>query len=240
MNNFNRDLLRKGAISFDLDISEEKLDVFEKYCSLILKFNEQINITAITDIDEIITKHFLDSISIYKIVPDIQNKKTIDIGSGAGFPGLPMKILFSEMDIAFVDSSKKKSEILRKICEEIEIRDYIIINDNIENISRNELHRENYDICLSRAVAQLNVLIEYSLPLLKVKGKLIAYKGPGYSKEVENATNALNKLNCKISEKAEFKLPFTDNQRSIVVVEKLWKTDNKYPRRTGIPRKKPL
>lgn len=240
MKTFNRDLLRKGVMALNIDISEEQIDVFENYCSLIIDWNKKINITSIIDIDDIIKKHFIDSISICKIINDLNNKKIIDIGSGAGFPGLPIKILFNSVDITFVDSSNKRSKILKIICDEIGINNFSVINESIENISRNEIYRENYDICLSRALAPLNVLIEYSLPLLKIKGKLIAYKGPNYSKEVENANNSLTELNGKIIEKAEFELPFTDLKRSIIVVEKLWKTDNKYPRKVGIPRKRPL
>jgi 16S rRNA (guanine527-N7)-methyltransferase len=239
MSILDHELFKSGLREFGIELSKYQLEQFDKYYFSLIKWNEITNLTSITDPKEVIIKHFIDSVTSCRFFKYYE-QRIIDIGSGAGFPGLPIKIVFPEISISFVDSSNKKSEILKKICFDIGINSFEIINDNIENIGRKVGFRESFDICLSRAVSSLGVLIEYSMPLLKVKGSLIAYKGPNCSEEVENSYRALDELGGKITENSQFNLPFSDYKRSIIIVEKLWKTDDKYPRKAGVPKKKPI
>ena len=234
------EILIEGLSKWNIQITNDQISTFKKFLEVLIKWNEITNITSILSIKEIIIKHFLDSISSSKFI-EYSSQKIIDIGLGAGFPGLPLKIIFSDLEVTFVESSKKKSNILKSICKELEIENgIIIINDNIEKLGRDEYFREKYDLSLSRAVASLSTILEYSIPLLKIGGKAIAYKGSNCSTEVENSVNALTKLNAVITENTEFHLPFSNYARRIIIVEKTGKTDDYFPRKTGIPRKKPL
>jgi 16S rRNA (guanine527-N7)-methyltransferase len=239
MNSLSSELLTRSMHEFGIDLTEQQLEQFNRYYSSLMKWNEITNVTSITESNEVIIKHFVDSVSSCRAI-DYTDKVVIDIGTGAGFPGLPLKIIYPSMDISFVDSSTKKSDILKKICTDIGIQGTRILIDNIENIGRAKEYRERFDICLARAVASLPVLIEYSLPLLKVGGFLVAYKGPNSEVEVDNSKSSLDLVGGRIKENTQFSLPLYDYRRKIVVVEKLWKTDDKYPRKVGIPKKRPL
>jgi 16S rRNA (guanine527-N7)-methyltransferase len=233
------DLLRQGLQEWGIQLDETTLLKFRQYYSLILEWNNRFNITAITEEKELIIKHFMDSLSAATSV-NFQDQSVIDIGTGAGFPGIPLGLLFKNLRITFVDSSAKKTQFVETACKALGLTQYHVITDNIENISREEEHREGYDLVVTRAVSELRTLIEYSLPLLKVSGCLIAYKGPNSQQEVENSKNALTELNGAIKECHEMNLPFSDYKRTILIVEKLGKTLSKYPRRVGIPKKRPL
>ncbi|MCK5219025.1 16S rRNA (guanine(527)-N(7))-methyltransferase RsmG [bacterium] len=229
------DMLEKGVKSFGIDIGKNKITKFKEYMQLIKKWNEVTNITAIKKEEDIIIKHFIDSISSSMLI-GYKSQSIIDIGTGVGFPGLPLKIIFPELKIVFVDSSKKRTRILENICKNLKISKYLILNDNIENIGHLTEHRQKYDIVISRAVASMSTLIEYGIPLLKQKGRLILYKGLN----VENAENALIMLRAKITENVDFILPLSNNSRKIIVVEKMGITPEQLPRKVGIPRKRPL
>lgn len=231
--------LVRGSQEFGISLSVDKEAIFKKYLDEIKKWNELINLTSIKEDKEILIKHFLDSIAIAKYI-DFSNQKVMDMGTGGGFPGLPIKIIFSEIDITFLDSSNKKMKALEAICNDLKIDKFSILCDNIEKAGQNPIYRESFDIVLCRAISSLNVLIEYGIPLLKVNGLLIVYKGPNIQEEVENSTNALKKLGARISENHSITLPFSDYERNVIIVEKVWKTENKYPRKTGIPKKRPL
>lgn len=234
------EILINGLELWNINLSDQQVKQFEDYIHAIIKWNEKINITSIKSNEEIITKHFLDSISSCQFVR-YNEQKVIDIGTGVGFPGLPLKIIFPEIDITFVDSSKKKISILKEICNEIRIVTKVFfISENIENVGKKSVHRKQYDIAISRALDKLNVLLEYAIPLLKINGIFVAYKGPNCLLEVENSTNALNKLNSQLIENEQFYLPFSNYQRNIIIVEKKLETDSIYPRRVGITKKRPL
>jgi 16S rRNA (guanine527-N7)-methyltransferase len=162
------------------------------------------------------------------------------MGTGAGFPGLPIKLILHDLDITFLDSSQKKMMVLENICQELGIQGYKVLAGNIETIGHDINHRETYDYVFCRALSSLNILIEFGVPLLKENGLMVIYKGQDILEEVENSSRALNELQARILEKHEISLPFSDFKRSILMVEKIWKTNGKYPRKPGIPRKKPL
>lgn len=233
-------LLIQGGKEIAVELNDNHVRVLLKYLEQIKTWNEKINITSIEDDKEIIKKHFLDSLAGLKFVGTTLPGKMIDIGTGGGLPGLAIKIVKPESDITFVDSSGKKIKVLESICTTLGINNYQTISANIEKLGRDTLYREKFNIVLSRAVAPLNVLLEYGLPLLRPNGKMIIYKGPSVDKEVENSTNALEVLGGEIKEKSYFYLPFSDYSRVILVVEKKGKTPSKYPRNIGIPRKRPL
>lgn len=235
----NKEIIFSGLKKFDVFIDENKYILFEKYISEILRWNKSINITAIEDEKEIIIKHFFDSISSSLMI-DYNNHKILDIGTGVGFPGLPLKIVFNDMMISFLDSSRKKTKVLEKICNSLNIKNYEIINTNIEIAGKDLNYREKFDFVVCRALSEMNVIIEYGIPFLKINGKLVIYKGPNCQKEVENSDNALNKLNAKIYKNIDIILPFSDYKRKIIIVEKIGKTPDFFPRNVGIPKKRPL
>lgn len=225
----NRFLSELGVI--DKGVIEE----YESFYSEIKYWNNRLNL--VSDLQEFEIKHIIDSISIAKYF--IFNEEIIiDIGTGAGLPGIPLKILFPKIKLFLVDSSTKKIDVLKKIIRKIGLINVECINDNVEKLARKTEYRERFDFALCRAVAKLSTIIEYSIPFLRVGGKLIAYKGP--TESVDNLDNCLKKLNSKIEQNIDFILPFSDYKRKFVVVEKLWKTDEIYPRRVGLPKKKPL
>ncbi len=234
-----RELFKKGLKELGIQPDDCTLDLFFEYMSLIKSWNDKINITAITDDKEIIIKHFLDSLSSIPFLK-LENKRVLDMGTGAGFPGLPIKLIVPELDITFIDSSHKKMMVLEDICKKLGIQGYKVVAGNIENLGHDINHREMYDYVFCRALSSLSVLIEYGVPLLKENGMMVIYKGHDILEEVENSSRALNELQAKILEKHEIALPFSDFKRSILIVEKIWKTNGKYPRKPGIPRKKPL
>lgn len=235
----DQELLVSGIEALNLSIDKQKVEKFIDYKKLLVSWSKKMNITSLTSSQDIIIKHFIDSVSSAAYI-SYSDKKIIDIGSGGGFPGLPLKIVFPEIQITFVDSSSKKARALKSICEELKMDNYQVINDNIENVARVQTHRESYDIAVSRAVSPLNTLLEYMIPMLRVKGKAVIYKGPDVEKEVENSHNALRVLKSKIKKNVYFRLPFTNEGRRILVVEKEGKTEPEYPRGIGKPRKRPL
>jgi 16S rRNA (guanine527-N7)-methyltransferase len=231
--------LEKGLEELGIGYDSEKIELLNLYLSEIIKWNKVINITAIEDEKDIIIKHFLDSIASAKFI-NYAHKKVIDIGTGAGFPGLPLKIMFPQMEITFLDSSKKKMMVLDSICKSLGIQQVNIFSDNIESAAHNTIHRERYDLVVCRALANFNILLEYGIPFIQVHGRLVVYKGPNINEEVDNSAKALDNMKAIIAEKHEIILPFSDYKRTIVEVEKVWITDTKYPRRNGIPKKRPL
>ncbi len=235
-----RDVLIKGTEKFGIKLSDDKIDKLMHYAELINYFNEITNITSISDEKEIVIKHFLDSL-IPISFESLKNKKIIDIGSGAGLPGIPIKIFYgNEIEITLLDSSMKKSNILKKICEKLELENIEIINKTAEELGRIDFYREKFDAALIRAVGSISTIIEYSIPLLTISGHAILYKGPNVDKEVENSKNAEEIFKSEIIKNIEFIIPFSDYKRRIIIVEKKSETNNLYPRRPGVPRKRPL
>ncbi len=230
--------LSKKAEQINFKLNEEQCEKFYNYMNLLLEWNEKINLTAIVEPEEIITKHFIDSIIIAKHIKE--NEKVADIGTGAGFPGIPLKIASSSLDIILVDALNKRIKFLKEVLEKLNLQKIDAIHARVEEFARSKENRESFDIVTSRAVAKLNVLAEYMLPLTKVGGKCICMKGPEIEEELKESKQAIEILGGKISKIEQFNLPGTDMKRSIVIIEKIKETPSKYPRKPGIPTKEPI
>ena len=221
-----------------MNIDEEKAIKFEKYKDLLLEWNKKINLTAITEEDEIILKHFIDSCSILKYIEN--NQKIIDVGTGAGFPGIPLKIMNESLDITLVDSLNKRVNFLNEVIKELELKNIEAIHSRAEDIGKDDKYREKYDIATSRAVANLSTLLEYLMPFVKVNGMCICMKGPNIEEELNEAKKAIKEFGGKLEEVYNFKLPNSDIERNIIIVRKIEKIKLKYPRKAGIPAKEPI
>lgn len=211
----------------------------ERYKELLLEWNKKINITRITEEDEVYVKHFLDSLSLFKSKYLTGNKSLIDIGTGGGFPGLVVKIYNKELDVTLLDSLNKRLVFLDEVINELGLRDVRTIHGRAEEMGRDSQYREQYDLATSRAVANLSTLLEYDLPFVKVGGYFISMKGPEYVDEVKNAEKALKILGGKIEEIIEIELPM-DINHYLVIIKKVKETPGKYPRGGGKPKNKPL
>lgn len=221
-----------------LKIENEKIEKFYNYMLLIQVWNEKINLTAITKPREVIIKHFLDSLTIANQIED--SARIIDIGTGAGFPGIPLKIYNDSLKITLLDSLNKRAIFLKEVVDKLKLQNVEIIHGRAEDFAQNLNYREKYNIAVSRAVAPLNILLEYMIPYVKVGGKVIAMKGSNAIEEINESENALIELNSSIKEQKKIFLPEESGERCIIVVEKDRKTPKKYPRKAGIPKKQPL
>lgn len=236
INEFSKELKEKLDI-INVNITEEQIQKFYNYMQLLLEWNEKINLTAITEPSEVVLKHFVDSLTIEKYINN--NEKVIDVGTGAGFPGIPLSIIKENQDITLLDSLNKRIIFLNDVIEKIELKRIKTIHSRVEEFGKNKNQRESYDIATSRAVAPLNVLVEYLLPLVKVGGKCICMKGSNVE-EIDNSKKAIEILGGKIEKIEKINLPETDMERNIIIIKKVKETPNKYPRKAGIPSKEPL
>ncbi len=233
---FKKISIKSEKIGINLD--EQKSDKLYNYMNLLLKWNENINLTAITDKDEIILKHFIDSLTINKYIKS--NDMVMDIGTGAGFPGIPLRIMNDDNKIILVDSLNKRINFLNEVCNELNLENVECIHSRAEDLACKKEYRENLDVVVSRAVARLNILLEYMLPFVKVGGKCICMKGPNISEELNEATNAIKILGGKIEKIEKVILPESDMERNIVIISKEKTTPSKYPRKSGVPSKQPI
>lgn len=220
-----------------IEITENDADLYYKYMKTLLEWNEKINLTAITDENDIILKHFVDSVTINKYI----NKGDIvmDMGTGAGFPGIPLKILNKENKLILVDSLNKRINFLEEVKNELKLEKLDLIHSRAEDLAKNKEYRENMDIVTSRAVANLRVLVEYMLPFVKIGGRCICMKGPNADEEMKEAKKAIELLGGKIVEVENIKLD-DEMERNILIIKKIKATPNKYPRKAGTPIKQPL
>ena len=224
--------------NINIKIEDDQVSKFCKYMNLLLEWNEKINLTAITEQNDIILKHFVDSLTISKYLK--KDEKIVDIGTGAGFPGIPLAIVNKSNSFVLVDSLNKRINFLNDIKEKIELENIIAIHSRAEEFGQNKNYREKFDIAVSRAVANLSVLTEYLLPSVKVGGKVICMKGSQIEDEIKDAQFAIKELGGKIKKIEEFCLPTTDMKRNIIIIEKIKPTLKKYPRKSGLPSKQPL
>lgn len=232
------DFLIEALNEMTIDIPKESIESMEKYYDLLIEWNEKMNLTAITEPKEVAIKHFADSLSILKNIDIPQNSKIIDVGTGAGFPGLPLKIVRDDLQLTLLDSLNKRLIFLDKVCEELNIQAETL-HSRAEEASRKEKYREQYDFAFSRAVAQLNLLCEFCLPYVKKGGCFVAMKGPDAEAEINSAKKAISILGGRIKEVKEFNLP--DNSgRTLVIIEKTKNTSDKYPRHGSKIKAKPL
>ena len=235
------DFKEKMIINVDklgITLSEIQLKQFYNYMNLLIEWNKKINLTAITEPDEIILKHFVDSLTISKYIPD--GTKLVDVGTGAGFPGIPLKIYRQDIEITLLDSLQKRINFLDEVIRELNLEKIETLHSRAEDFGKDKKYREKFDIATSRAVANLATLSEYLLPLVKIGGKVISMKGSLIEEELENSKNAIKILGGKIERVDEFDLPNSDISRNIVLIDKIKETPNKYPRKAGEPSKKPL
>ena len=226
------------AQKINIELDKNQIEKFYKYMDLLIEWNEKINLTAITNRKDIIVKHFIDSLTIQRYLGDAVN--IIDVGTGAGFPGIPIKIINPNLKVVLVDSLNKRINFLQDVIKKLNLDNIEVIHARAEDLGQNKKYREAFDIVTSRAVANMSVLSEYLLPLARVNGKCICMKGSDIEEELENSKYAINLLGGKIEQVDKFELSNERIGRNIVIVEKLKNTPNSYPRKAGTPAKKPL
>lgn len=225
---------------FDICLNEEQKMQFQKYFELLIEWNKVMNLTAITEREEVNEKHFVDSLAIAKDLDMNNVNQVIDIGTGAGFPGIPLKIAFPHLEIALLDSLQKRVKFLDEVISKLQLKKIWVFHGRAEDYARKEEHREKYDLCVSRAVANLASLSEYCIPYVKVDGKFVAYKSGMIDEEVEKSLRAIQILGGKVEKIEKFELPDSDIGRAFVYIKKVKNTSKKYPRKAGIPAKDPL
>ena len=233
---FEKELVQKSE-KISEKISVNQAENFYKYMLLLLEWNQKMNLTAITDEKEIIYKHFIDSISINKYIKEANN--IMDVGTGAGFPGIPLKLLNKDINFVLVDSLNKRIKFLEEVKKQLKIEKLELIHSRVEDLAKNKIYREKIDVVVSRAVANLSILLEYMLPFVKKDGICICMKGPNVEEEIEKANNALETLGGKIEIIEHIKL-LGELERNILIIRKVKETPTKYPRKAGIPAKQPL
>lgn len=234
-----RRIIEAGAGHFRLRLTEAQLDAFGRYAEILIEWNRRLNLTRIIEPDEIAVKHFLDSLSIYPALPP-DTGRIIDVGSGAGFPGLPLKIALPHLRLTLLEATGKKTAFLRHAVETLGLAEVEILTARAEEAGHLAEHREQYDVALARAVAALPVLAEYTLPLVRVGGLVVAQKGQQPAAEIETARPALRILGGEIRRVLPVDLPGLTDARHLVLIAKKQATPSRYPRRPGLPAKRPL
>ncbi len=236
----NENLLKDKAREIGIELTDHQIDQFNEFYRLMVEWNKVMNLTGITEYDEVVEKHFIDSLSIVKVL-DIHNVSTvIDVGTGAGFPGIPLKIAFPHLNITLLDSLNKRIKFLNEVINQTGLEDIATIHGRAEDFAKQEQYRERYDLCVSRAVANLATLSEYCLPYVKVGGQFISYKSGDIDEEVENSKTAIKVLGGKLGKVDKFQLLGTDIGRSFVGIKKVKNTGKKFPRKAGLPAKEPI
>lgn len=235
---YNLDQFKKGLSDLNINLTEKQIKQFLKYYEILVETNKVMNLTAITEFDEVIEKHFLDSLSLVRVFELNRNVKILDLGTGAGFPGIPLKIAFPEIDIVLADSLNKRVKFLNEVVETLQLKQVEKVHGRAEELAKNKKYREQFDLCTSRAVANLSSLSEYCIPFVKEGGKFISYKSGEIEEEVDQAKRAIHVLGGKLDRVYKFDLH--EQKRSFVIIEKVKKTPAVYPRKAGTPTKEPL
>lgn len=231
-------IFKENIKELNIELPQKQLDQFYSYMEILVEWNKVMNLTNIIEPIEIIQKHFVDSLTVLKEIGNTD--KVIDVGTGAGFPGIPIKIALPEAKIVLLDSLNKRIKFLDEVIEKLQLRNIETIHGRAEEFAKNKLHREKYDIAVARAVAPLNILSEYLLPFVNIGGYAICMKGSKGKEEVKDAEKSIEILGGKVLNIEEFCLPKTEIERTIVKIEKVKNTDKKYPRKAGTPSKEPL
>lgn len=240
MGDYSIGSFEKGMVHLNISLSEKQIDQFLDYYEMLVEWNQVMNLTAITEYEEVIEKHFIDSLASVKVYDYSKTGKIIDIGTGAGFPGIPLKIAFPEMEVVLLDSLNKRVKFLNEVIEKLGLQGIRAIHGRAEDFAKQKEYRENFDLCVSRAVANLSTLSEYCIPYVKVGGRFIPYKSGKIEEELEQARKAVQVLGGQIKDVIKFQLGDTEMERSFVVIEKHKKTPGKYPRKAGLPAKEPI
>lgn len=223
-----------------MKLDDIKIRQFDEYYRMLVEWNKVMNLTGITEYEDVWEKHYIDSLSIVKIQNMDHFEKLIDVGTGAGFPGIPLKIAFPHLKVTLLDSLNKRIHFLNAVIDLLELKDIYTIHGRAEDYAKQETYREQYDVCVSRAVANLATLSEYCLPYVKIGGMFIPYKSGDIDDEIVDSEKAVKILGGKLLKVEKFELPGTDIGRSLVQIEKVKNTGNKYPRKAGMPSKEPI
>ena len=234
-----QEILVDGAEELGIELSERQVKQFLTYLGILQDWNKRMNLTSLKDPREIIITHFLDSLTILKAI-DNKEISAIDIGTGAGFPGIPLKILRPQISLSLLDSSRKRIEFLEYLSKSLKLKELEIIWGRAEEYGRKKRYRERYDIILARALARLNILVELGIPFLKIRGLFIAQKGQKLKEELEEARRAIEILGGELKGIISLRLPFSRKSRKLIIIEKILETSDRFPRRSGIPQKRPL
>lgn len=236
------EIFEKDLKQLHLELSKKQILQFISYYELLIDWNSRMNLTAITEFEDVLKKHFIDSLSLISAVSDLAQKQydLIDVGTGAGFPGIPLKIAFPNLKITLLDSLNKRIQFLNEVICKLELQDIEAVHGRAEDFAKPDQFRERFDLCVSRAVANLATLSEYCIPFVKPGGFFISYKSEKVNVELEEAKKAISVLGGSFQKNIEFLLPHSDITRNFIVIQKKNKTPIKYPRKAGLPSKEPI
>lgn len=240
MNSYDTKTFLSDLEKLRITLSNEQLEQFLIYYEMLVEWNEKMNLTAITDFQDVMKKHFVDSVSLIKAYDVTKSVSIIDVGTGAGFPGLALKIAFPQLRVTLLDSLNKRILFLDAVIDKLNLSDVETIHGRAEDFAKPGKLREKFDLCVSRAVANLSTLSEYCLPFVKKGGMFISYKSEKISEEFEMAENAISFLGGRVKNQVEFTLPDSDIYRNLFVIEKIKETPKKFPRKAGLPSREPL
>lgn len=237
---YQLDKFYAGLKKLGLECSEKQINQFLTFYEMVIEKNKVMNLTAITEFQDVVEKHFLDSLSLTETINLNQKIKVLDLGTGAGFPGIPLKIVFPELEIVLMDSLNKRILFLKEVLEELELSDITAVHGRAEEMAVKPEYRETFDLCVSRAVANLSSLSEYCIPFVKIGGNFVSYKSGDSEEEISQAKKAISVLGGKIIKVQKFTLPGTDVSRTLVQIEKQKRTPKSYPRKSGTPSRNPI
>ncbi len=234
------DILEDGCQAFGVTLTDKQIEQFEKYYELLVEWNKVMNLTGITEFDEVMQKHFVDSVAAAKYAEMEKVNSLIDVGTGAGFPGIPLKIVYPHIQVTLLDSLNKRIKFLEEVVDNLGLTGIETVHGRAEDAAKKAEYREQFDLSVSRAVANLASLTEYCLPFVKVGGKFVSYKSVSVDEEITQSKKAVYVLGGEIEKVEKFNLPESDMERSLVIIEKKRSTPKKYPRKAGMPTKEPL
>jgi len=238
--NYNTSQFQKDIEELKITLSNEQLKQYLRYYELLIEWNDKINLTSITEFEDVMKKHFLDSLTLIKAIDLNKELRLIDVGTGAGFPGLALKIAFPKLKVFLLDSLGKRITFLNTVIDELKLKNIEAKHGRAEDFAKQADYRESFDICVSRAVANLATLSEYCIPFVKNNGYFIPYKSEKAVEELGQAQKAISILGGSIEKQVEFKLPSSDIYRNLIMIKKNRETPNKYPRKAGLPSRLPL
>lgn len=233
-------ILEDGCQAFGVTLTDKQIEQFEKYYELLVEWNKVMNLTGITEFDEVMQKHFVDSAAAAKYVEMEKVNSLIDVGTGAGFPGIPLKIVYPHIQVTLLDSLNKRIKFLEEVVDNLGLIGIETVHGRAEDAAKKAEYREQFDLSVSRAVANLASLTEYCLPFVKVGGKFVSYKSVSVDEEITQSKKAVYVLGGEIEKVEKFNLPESDMERALVIIEKKRSTPKKYPRKAGMPTKEPL